>query len=295
MPASTSHTTVISSQQSGSSIHEILLLILLADTPVEPVLRKHGDYHDIFASLFRRALEAHPSPEGRAVTLTVQSYDVVNEPYEYPSEEELSKASGLLITGSGESRMAVAFSGFVAGSRTALSGHSKAESVTTLSASYITADPLTYALSAASAYEDKPWILRLVDFTASLPKRYPMLKLVGICYGHQIIARASGGKVEKNDKGWELGVRSVKLSEAGKKFLLPRSDSSSETIVSVEFAGRRSAPPPFPPYQETQQLTTVSCLPALRRYTKFTKITSPNSQTASSTWAARPSLRYRVW
>jgi GMP synthase (glutamine-hydrolysing) len=29
--------------------------------------------------------------------------------------------------------------------------------------------------------------------------------LVGICFGHQIIAQALGGKVEKSDKGWAVG------------------------------------------------------------------------------------------
>jgi GMP synthase-like glutamine amidotransferase len=30
--------------------------------------------------------------------------------------------------------------------------------------------------------------------------------LAGICFGHQIIARAMGGKVEKSSAGWGLGV-----------------------------------------------------------------------------------------
>ena len=29
--------------------------------------------------------------------------------------------------------------------------------------------------------------------------------LVGICFGHQIIAQAMGGKVERSDKGWAVG------------------------------------------------------------------------------------------
>lgn len=74
------------------------LLVLLTDTPVPAVRKSHGTYHDVFSSLFQRSLDAHPLD----LELTVKSFDVVNEPWEYPSEQDLSESSGLLITGSGE-------------------------------------------------------------------------------------------------------------------------------------------------------------------------------------------------
>lgn len=85
---------------------------------------------------------------------------------------------------------------------------------------------------AASAYEDIPWINRLVDFTSQIPGKYPHLKLIGICYGHQIIARAFGGKVEKNTKGWELGVRTVELTQLGKKLLKGTTDATNTIVRS---------------------------------------------------------------
>lgn len=53
------------------------------------------------------------------------------------------------------------------------------------------------------AYEDHPFIPPLEAFirdvyAAGLP-------MVGICFGHQIIAQALGGKVEKFSKGWSVG------------------------------------------------------------------------------------------
>lgn len=53
------------------------------------------------------------------------------------------------------------------------------------------------------AYEDHPFIAPLEDlireiYAADLP-------LVGICFGHQIIAQALGGKVEKFKDGWAVG------------------------------------------------------------------------------------------
>lgn len=53
------------------------------------------------------------------------------------------------------------------------------------------------------AYEDHAWIPKLENLiqeivTIGRP-------LVGICFGHQIIAQALGGKVEKFSGGWNLG------------------------------------------------------------------------------------------
>ncbi len=53
------------------------------------------------------------------------------------------------------------------------------------------------------AYEDHDWIAPLEDLIrAAYAKSIPM---VGICFGHQIIAQALGGKVEKFAGGWAVG------------------------------------------------------------------------------------------
>ena len=53
------------------------------------------------------------------------------------------------------------------------------------------------------AYEDVPFIAPLEDFIRQAYERG--IPLVGICFGHQIIAQALGGKVEKFSGGWTLG------------------------------------------------------------------------------------------
>ena len=54
------------------------------------------------------------------------------------------------------------------------------------------------------AYEDHPWIPPLEQFIRdSFTAHVPM---VGICFGHQIIAQAMGGKVERYAKGWAVGA-----------------------------------------------------------------------------------------
>jgi len=48
-------------------------------------------------------------------------------------------------------------------------------------------------------------------------EEYPSKKIIGVCFGHQVIAQALGGKVELNDKGWEMAVRDISLSNSAKE------------------------------------------------------------------------------
>lgn len=58
-------------------------------------------------------------------------------------------------------------------------------------------------------YEDLPWISTLKNFIkASVEQKVP---LAGICFGHQILAEALGGAVEKSHKGWGLGVHDYSI------------------------------------------------------------------------------------
>ena len=64
------------------------------------------------------------------------------------------------------------------------------------------------------AYDDHPFIGLLEDFireayAAAVP-------LVGICFGHQIIAQALGGKVIKIPTGWTLGHHEYEFDTIGK-------------------------------------------------------------------------------
>jgi GMP synthase-like glutamine amidotransferase len=65
--------------------------------------------------------------------------------------------------------------------------------------------------SKSSAYEDKEWIRNLERLVQELHAKRK--KMVGICFGHQVIARALGGTVAKSDKGWGVGVNVYSISE----------------------------------------------------------------------------------
>jgi GMP synthase-like glutamine amidotransferase len=56
--------------------------------------------------------------------------------------------------------------------------------------------------SPAGVYEPLPWIASLQEFIRSARDS----KMVGICFGHQVMAEALGGHVEKSDKGWGAGL-----------------------------------------------------------------------------------------
>lgn len=64
--------------------------------------------------------------------------------------------------------------------------------------------------SKASVYDDADWIQRLKHFVVECFEQEK--KLLGICFGHQLIAHALGGLVKKNQKGWGMGLASSKVT-----------------------------------------------------------------------------------
>eukprot|EP01111_Echinosteliopsis_oligospora_P017401 TRINITY_DN7515_c0_g1_i1.p1 TRINITY_DN7515_c0_g1~~TRINITY_DN7515_c0_g1_i1.p1 ORF type:complete len:258 (-),score=31.53 TRINITY_DN7515_c0_g1_i1:18-770(-) len=78
-------------------------------------------------------------------------------------------------------------------------------------------DAILITGSRCSAYQDDAWILKLVDFTQKAVSTEGKVKVIGICFGHQIVGRSLGAPVTVNDKGWELSVVEMKLSEKGKE------------------------------------------------------------------------------
>lgn len=93
-----------------------------------------------------------------------------------------------------------------------------------------------------NSFDDIPWINRLVEFTQQVLAQ-DRVRLLGICFGHQIIGRALGAKVGRSDQGWEIAVCDMDLTEKGKElfgletivrcFSLPRCDARGQRELEM--------------------------------------------------------------
>lgn len=89
------------------------------------------------------------------------------------------------------------------------------------------------------AYEDHPFIPPLEDF---IRRAYAAgVPMVGICFGHQIIAQALGGKVERFAGGWSVGPQDYDFGgrtltlNAWHRDQVTRKPEAAEVIASNEF------------------------------------------------------------
>lgn len=79
--------------------------------------------------------------------------------------------------------------------------------------------------SPASVYDDHDWIRTGEEIVrAAHAEERP---LIGICFGHQMIAQALGGRVEKSAAGWGIGAREYEIV-----LPLPFFDSDTITLLA---------------------------------------------------------------
>ncbi|NVO11849.1 MAG: amidotransferase [Bacteroidales bacterium] len=62
-----------------------------------------------------------------------------------------------------------------------------------------------------SVYDQIDWIIKLKSFVGdiSVADKY----CIGVCFGHQMLGEAMGGKVQKSEKGWCVGVHQFEILE----------------------------------------------------------------------------------
>ena len=89
-------------------------------------------------------------------------------------------------------------------------------------------------------YEDHTWLQPLEDLIrATFDARVPM---AGICFGHQIIAQALGGKVEKFSGGWAVGRQVYDFDDHGP---LSLNAWHQDQVVSIPGGAKVIARNPF--------------------------------------------------
>ena len=67
-----------------------------------------------------------------------------------------------------------------------------------------------------NSFDNDPWITKLVDFTKTLLAQ-SRIRVIGVCFGHQILGRALGAPVGRSDNGWEISVLPVQLTARGRE------------------------------------------------------------------------------
>ncbi len=87
-------------------------------------------------------------------------------------------------------------------------------------------------------YDDPPWIEPLRGFIRAAADA--MVPMVGICFGHQIIADALGGDVRKSEKGWGVGRHTYEITQKPEWM----GDAEATFALAVSHKDQVITPPP---------------------------------------------------
>ncbi len=81
-----------------------------------------------------------------------------------------------------------------------------------------------------SVYDELPWIRQLERFVQSLHRQQQTL--IGICFGHQLIAKALGGRTEKASQGWGIGCHTIRIFKQAQWMDSPEKAHQLRLLVS---------------------------------------------------------------
>ena len=186
----------------------IRIAMLECDTPLPETKARYDSYGGVFEALLKAGAQDLGRPDLRS-SLHISHYQVELHPEHYP---DLKDIDAILITGS--SAIPCIFA-----------------------PPPPTAKVYTLTLPGSqghNSFEDSPWIKTLVEYTAKVLAQ-DRVRIIGVCFGHQIVGRAMGVKVGRNPDGWETAVYDVDLTPKGKEIFqkdsLVRSCPSNLTFL----------------------------------------------------------------
>ena len=166
------------------------IAILMCDSPLYKTAEKYGNYGGVFSELLKASAESLKDavPGLSSISgLEISKWDV-DKAQNYPALENID---AILITGSRK---------LVLNSHWLIS----------------MSDAIKYL--GANAYDSVPWVLKLVDYVQRVLEQ-DRVRIVGVCFGHQILGRALELLVGPNDLGWELAVTPISLTPTGQRLL----------------------------------------------------------------------------
>ncbi|KAJ3265534.1 phosphatidylinositol-3,5-bisphosphate 5-phosphatase [Chytriomyces hyalinus] len=179
--------------------NRVRVTVIVCDTPAPQILSTEGNYANMFERLMRRAaaLSSGSQPASEVLTPKLSSLTVFI----------LLNSSALHM--GWLQNVSLEFSAVdVAGGEALPTSEEQLDAI----------DAIIITGSKHGVNDALEWIEPLQQFVrmAAATNR---IKVVGVCFGHQIIAAAFGGKVSLNEHGWEVGYTEMQVTPEGKQFL----------------------------------------------------------------------------